>query len=82
MKVCPKHYCLSTVGVRDDLFRRDTKTVPVTDFFGSLRPVELTDNIVNIPLTLNESGTIEKIQQTDKKLHYIKQFPDISTYVQ
>ena len=78
LKVCPKHYCLSTVGVRQDLFRRDPKTVPVTDFFGSLRPVELTTSIVNlVPVTSNRTERLEP----ERKLSYVAQFPDLTSYV-
>lgn len=48
--MCPKQDCISTVGVRTDLFSRDPAKVPITDFFGSIRPIELTfipDNILN-----------------------------------
>ncbi|XP_053595898.1 putative GPI-anchor transamidase [Microplitis demolitor] len=75
LKVCPKHYCLSTVGVRRDLFRRDPEQVPVTDFFGSLRPVELTDTIVNIIPT---KGNKSQKTEVERKLHYTPQFPDVT----
>ncbi|XP_014664322.1 PREDICTED: GPI-anchor transamidase-like [Priapulus caudatus] len=42
-KVCSKQQCISTVSERTDLFTRDVKNVLVTDFFGSVRNVELTD---------------------------------------
>jgi len=42
LKVCPKRICMSTVGVKKDLFARDPSKVPITDFFGSVRPVEIT----------------------------------------
>ncbi|XP_030753418.1 putative GPI-anchor transamidase [Sitophilus oryzae] len=45
LKVCPKSACISTVGVRTDLFLRDPDKVPVTDFFGSVRPVKLLSSI-------------------------------------
>lgn len=78
LKVCPKHYCLSTVGVRQDLFRRDPRTVPVTDFFGSIRPVELTTSIINlVPVSSNRSVKPE----VEKKFTYVAQFPDLSSYV-
>lgn len=41
LAVCPKRVCISTVGVRDDLFKRDTSKVPITDFFGAVRPVQV-----------------------------------------
>ncbi|CAG5083661.1 Similar to PIG-K: Putative GPI-anchor transamidase (Drosophila melanogaster) [Cotesia congregata] len=75
LKVCPKHYCLSTVGVRRDLFRRDPEKVPVTDFFGSLRPVELTDTIVTIIPT---KGNRTRKTEIERKLHYTPQFPDVT----
>ncbi|XP_043277651.1 putative GPI-anchor transamidase [Venturia canescens] len=78
LKVCPKHYCLSTVGVRQDLFRRDPRTVPVTDFFGSLRPVELTKSVINlVPVNSNRSEKPE----LEKRFTYVAQFPDLSSYV-
>ena len=48
LAVCPKRVCISTVGVRKDLFRRDPHKVLITDFFGSLRPVELTVSGLNM----------------------------------
>ncbi|XP_060861187.1 putative GPI-anchor transamidase [Metopolophium dirhodum] len=49
--VCPKQDCISTVGVRIDLFYRDLAKVPITDFFGSVRPVELTFDFLDISNT-------------------------------
>lgn len=40
-KVCPRSQCKSTVTTRTDLFQRDPNKVLVTDFFGSVRNVEL-----------------------------------------
>lgn len=77
LKVCPKHHCLSTVGVRKDLFPRDPEDVPVTDFFGSLRPVELTKNMVRIE-TVNENKTVSP--ETEIKYRYYPRFPDVSVY--
>lgn len=76
--MCPKHYCLSTVGVRRDLFRRDPDKVPVTDFFGSLRPIELTTTIMNVlPTKVNDTRVIEP----ERKYSYVAQFPDVSQFV-
>jgi glycosylphosphatidylinositol transamidase (GPIT) subunit GPI8 len=58
LAVCPKRVCISTVGVRKDLFSRDPHKVLITDFFGSLRPVELTVsglNVAAIPRTQNRT---------------------------
>ncbi|CAL8145387.1 unnamed protein product [Orchesella dallaii] len=48
LKVCPKWACISTVGVRRDLFRRDPDKVRITDFFGSVRKIQTTTNVFNI----------------------------------
>uniref|UniRef100_A0A8C5R439 GPI-anchor transamidase n=1 Tax=Leptobrachium leishanense TaxID=445787 RepID=A0A8C5R439_9ANUR len=47
-QVCPKSLCVSTPGHRTDLFQRDPQTVLITDFFGSVRKVELTKDPVII----------------------------------
>ncbi len=47
LSVCPKRQCISTVGTRTDLFGRDPDQVPITDFFGSVRNVELTTEVIN-----------------------------------
>lgn len=49
LQVCPKRVCISTVGVRQDLYKRDPKTVLVSEFFGSVRSVELTERILDLP---------------------------------
>lgn len=41
LNVCPKYQCISTVAKRTDLFKRDVNKVLLTDFFGSVRNVEL-----------------------------------------
>ncbi|KAL4003658.1 Peptidase C13 family protein [Acanthocheilonema viteae] len=38
---CPKSKCLSTVGVRTDLYPKDPTKVRVTDFFGSSRIIRI-----------------------------------------
>lgn len=47
-KVCPKSQCVSTPGHRTDLFLRDPGSVLITDFFGSVRKVEITMDTVNL----------------------------------
>lgn len=47
-KVCPKSQCVSTPGHRTDLFLRDPGSVLITDFFGSVRKVELTMDAINL----------------------------------
>lgn len=80
LKVCPKHYCLSTVGVREDLFKRDPKTVPVTDFFGSLRPVELTSNTVDMSNLIKNNSTEKRRTPLDIERQHklVKPFPNLS----
>jgi len=57
LEVCPRRVCISTVGRRTDLFRRDPYLVPITDFFGSVRRVEVSDNTVNVTQETAEAGT-------------------------
>ncbi|XP_059092127.1 putative GPI-anchor transamidase [Tigriopus californicus] len=47
LEVCPPRLCISTVGKRTDLFARNPYKVPITDFFGSVRNVELTTTYSN-----------------------------------
>nr|KAG5710640.1 hypothetical protein BaRGS_013286 [Batillaria attramentaria] len=58
LKVCPRHQCISTVSVRKDLFQRDPDKVLLTDFFGSVRNVELvhdTIHLQNVSLETDEA---------------------------
>ena len=67
MEVCPKRVCISTVGRRTDLFGRDPYKVRITDFFGSVRPVDLSNNPVNMNASseLPEEAT-KKSAKNDK----------------
>ena len=56
LQVCPKRLCISTVGKRVDLFSRDPSKVPITDFFGSVRNVELTQQIINLTENSNSKN--------------------------
>lgn len=47
-KVCPQSQCVSTPGHRTDLFQRDPGSVLITDFFGSVRKVEITKETINL----------------------------------
>ncbi|KAF4527370.1 hypothetical protein B566_EDAN015910 [Ephemera danica] len=74
--VCPKRVCISTVGVRKDLFPRDPYRVPITDFFGSLRPVELSWTTLNLTLAQIPVSKVQAPEdKTKDKLHYVQQFP-------
>ncbi|XP_055679928.1 putative GPI-anchor transamidase [Lutzomyia longipalpis] len=77
LQVCPKRVCISTVGIRKDLYPRDPFKVPITNFFGSIRQTEIVRTRLN--LTLPEEP--EEITDThpdepvDYQLHLIEQFP-------
>ncbi|KAL1129620.1 hypothetical protein AAG570_012565 [Ranatra chinensis] len=58
LSVCPKRVCISTVGVRKDLFQRDTKKASITDFFGAVRHIEMTDKPIEVEL--RESDLIRR----------------------
>uniref|UniRef100_A0A3P9J4D7 GPI-anchor transamidase n=1 Tax=Oryzias latipes TaxID=8090 RepID=A0A3P9J4D7_ORYLA len=47
-KVCPRSLCVSTPGHRTDLFLRNPESVLITDFFGSVRKVEITTEVLNL----------------------------------
>lgn len=83
LKVCPKRVCISTVGIRRDLYPKDPNTVPITNFFGSVRPTEITSGVVNITLSgipeepeNRESHKVEKFPTyTELKIKFPEQFP-------
>uniref|UniRef100_A0A3Q2TLD5 GPI-anchor transamidase n=1 Tax=Fundulus heteroclitus TaxID=8078 RepID=A0A3Q2TLD5_FUNHE len=60
-KVCPKSQCVSTPGHRTDLFQRDPASVLITDFFGSVRKVEITTETVNLTDPIKFIHTITKL---------------------
>jgi phosphatidylinositol glycan class K len=73
MEVCPKRVCISTVGRRTDLFARDPYTVPITDFFGSVRKVDLSSTIVNVTKaveSISSEAEVELKQLTANKFVY------------
>lgn len=68
MQVCPKSVCISTVGVRKDLFHRNPDQVPITDFFGSVRPVNLVTHVEQQNVSEKSS---EKVQLKPKRYKYV-----------
>uniref|UniRef100_A0A1A8MKP4 GPI-anchor transamidase n=1 Tax=Nothobranchius pienaari TaxID=704102 RepID=A0A1A8MKP4_9TELE len=75
-KVCPKSQCVSTPGHRTDLFLRDPGSVLITDFFGSVRKVEITMEAINLtdPILQLEDGPMsEEVQE--KTYSYVDQLP-------
>ncbi|XP_070505115.1 putative GPI-anchor transamidase [Chironomus tepperi] len=83
LTVCPKRVCISTVGIRRDLYPKDPNSVPITNFFGSVRPIEITSQVVNVSLPLimeeTESDVVVKLQKgltyNDLKIKFNEQFP-------
>ncbi|XP_016423120.1 GPI-anchor transamidase-like [Sinocyclocheilus rhinocerous] len=75
-KVCPQSQCVSTPGHRTDLFQRDPGSVLITDFFGSVRKVEITKDTINLtspvepPIQRSGSGDIQI-----ESLTYVDQLP-------
>ncbi|CAI9716936.1 GPI-anchor transamidase-like [Octopus vulgaris] len=81
LRVCPQKQCISRVGVRTDLFKRDTEKVLLTDFFGSVRNVELLSDIVDLEKIIPEQKNVSsRSHVTDgpkpqERLTYVNQFP-------
>ncbi|XP_059122458.1 GPI-anchor transamidase isoform X1 [Peromyscus eremicus] len=78
-QVCPKSLCVSTPGHRTDLFQRDPKNVLITDFFGSVRKVEITTETISlqgdsqvVERSYEEDGTVEELTEP---LKYAEQLP-------
>ncbi|KAK2901266.1 hypothetical protein QQF64_014534 [Cirrhinus molitorella] len=75
-KVCPQSQCVSTPGHRTDLFQRDPGSVLITDFFGSVRKVEITKDTIN--LTSPVEPSVHKSGSGDiqiESLTYVDQLP-------
>lgn len=76
LEVCPKYQCISTVAKRTDLFRRDVNKVLLTDFFGSVRNVELLPDSIHLQnTTLPTNSEDPSDVKSDKPLSYAQQFP-------
>jgi len=78
---CPKHKCISTVGVRYDLFSRDADRVRTTDFFGSVRNVQLLEEEIEFPFATkiekSEQIAVTAPQIATKQFRMTEQFPEI-----
>nr|XP_018913226.1 PREDICTED: putative GPI-anchor transamidase [Bemisia tabaci] len=76
LAVCPKKLCISTVGVRKDLFPRDPHKVSIMDFFGSIRPVEVIANVNRANFTLQPKTEMISENLTPViKYGFVPQFP-------
>ncbi|XP_020824200.1 GPI-anchor transamidase [Phascolarctos cinereus] len=78
-QVCPKSLCVSTPGHRTDLFQRNPQNVLITDFFGSVRKVELTTETVSLRPDLSSMGyshlKCQKDEELAEPLNYAEQLP-------
>jgi len=71
LEVCPKRLCISTVGKRTDLFARDPYKTPITDFFGSVRSVEITSDIIELTNSIMQS--LNKTKEENGSNNDVKQ---------
>ncbi|XP_061775643.1 GPI-anchor transamidase isoform X2 [Nerophis ophidion] len=75
-KVCPKSQCVSTPGHRTDLFLRDPGSVLITDFFGSVRKVELTMETINLTDPIKLVKDEYDVGELQRETHsYMDQLP-------
>lgn len=81
LKVCPKRVCISTVGTRTDLFRRNPDMVPITDFFGSVRKIEISNNPVNLSVVETKATPGESLEDEDEAEEPVVQQKAVFTYV-
>ena len=74
--------CKSTPGVRADLFQRDPRKALVTDFFGSVRNVEVSAAHFNYTVDVDafvddvDSDQEQTSDDEGQALGYVSQFPD------
>ncbi|NXT74636.1 GPI8 transamidase, partial [Zapornia atra] len=75
-QVCPKSLCVSTPGHRTDLFQRDPQNVLITDFFGSVRKVEITAETVSLDSNVAAfESKLPKDELATEPLKYAEQLP-------
>ncbi|XP_062383484.1 GPI-anchor transamidase [Sardina pilchardus] len=79
-KVCPKSQCVSTPGHRTDLFQRDPGSVLITDFFGSVRKVEITTATINLtapaaPVPEEKEARLYTDERPSQTFSYVDQLP-------
>lgn len=69
---CPHSKCLSTVGVRTDLYPKDPARVRITDFFGSTRNMRpITEEVVFDDEWLSSSSPSEQVEVTRQASFYV-----------
>lgn len=80
LAVCPKRVCISTVGVRTDLYQRDTRKVPITDFFGAVRPVEVIVDLAPVSydgFPIDEDDDDVSNDSVTQRYVYMSEFPSL-----
>ncbi|XP_064416387.1 GPI-anchor transamidase isoform X2 [Latimeria chalumnae] len=75
-QVCPRSLCVSTPGHRNDLFQRHPESVLITDFFGSVRKVEITDATISLNPNAGEKEPRPAQEEVTLEAHkYAEQLP-------
>ena len=62
--VCPRYQCHSTVNVDTKLYRRDPRKTLVTDFFGSVRDLDLSDDYFQLEPSLG--GGAKRVEKKNE----------------
>uniref|UniRef100_H2Y7I1 GPI-anchor transamidase n=1 Tax=Ciona savignyi TaxID=51511 RepID=H2Y7I1_CIOSA len=70
LKVCPPHHCISTPGFSTHLFARSTDRTLISDFFGSVRTVDLSDDVVRWTARNTSRGNSPEIDETSEKSNF------------
>ncbi|XP_043942779.1 GPI-anchor transamidase [Protopterus annectens] len=75
-QVCPSSLCVSTPGHRIDLFQRNPGSVLITDFFGSVRKVEITTETLKLH-AVSEDKSLRSLNKeiSSEPLKYMEQLP-------
>ncbi|XP_024137635.1 GPI-anchor transamidase [Oryzias melastigma] len=75
-KVCPRSQCVSTPGHRTDLFLRNPGSVLITDFFGSVRKVEITTEVLNLTHPIQQAEESAVNGESHREVYsYVDQLP-------
>ncbi|RVE61005.1 hypothetical protein OJAV_G00166330 [Oryzias javanicus] len=75
-KVCPRSQCVSTPGHRTDLFLRNPGSVLITDFFGSVRKVEITTDVLNLTHPIQQAEESPVNGKPHREVYsYVDQLP-------
>ncbi|XP_078493754.1 GPI-anchor transamidase [Ciona intestinalis] len=79
MKVCPRHQCISTPGYSTHLFPRPMNQTLISDFFGSVRTVDLSDDVIKFKPRKTSQGDSPPLKTSPKRSYFsVDQF--VSTF--